>query len=134
MLFKEDTKMIIYDTAQLKKTLNELKTSLSLLLCLIIITKFIKCMIRTFYCWKSGYRTKIIFLQLWFILPFIPFSPYPGGTRGCSSQPRMSCWATRPSPTFSTLFLWSLCQLYYVDMQWQWINIRLVASRLPLFG
>ena len=22
-------------------------------------------MIRTFYCWKSGYRTKIIFLHLW---------------------------------------------------------------------
>ena len=30
-----------------------------------IITKFTKCLIRTFYYWKSGYRTKITFLQLW---------------------------------------------------------------------
>ena len=30
-----------------------------------IITRFTKCMIRTFFCLKSGYRTKIIFLQLW---------------------------------------------------------------------
>ena len=29
--------MMIYDTVQLKKTLNELKTSLSLLLCLILL-------------------------------------------------------------------------------------------------
>ena len=29
------------------------------------ITKLTKCMIRTFFRWKSGYRTKITFLQLW---------------------------------------------------------------------
>ena len=30
-----------------------------------IVTKFTKYMIQTFFCWESGYRTKIIFLQLW---------------------------------------------------------------------
>ena len=30
-----------------------------------IVTQFTNYTIRTFFCWKSGYRTKIIFLQLW---------------------------------------------------------------------
>ena len=34
---KEDTKMMIYDTVQLKRTLNEQKTSLNLFLCLVLL-------------------------------------------------------------------------------------------------
>ena len=34
-----------------------------------VLAKFTKYMIRTFFGWKSGYRTKIIFLQLWLPKP-----------------------------------------------------------------
>ena len=39
-----------------------------------IVTKFSKYMIRTFFTCKSGYRTKLIFLQLWKKFDFFCFS------------------------------------------------------------
>ena len=57
--------MVIYDIAQLKKGYKLVENKSKFTFMPHIITKFTKCMIRTIFLLKSGYRTMIFFLQLW---------------------------------------------------------------------